>query len=137
MNIEIRYYSKTGHMKKMAEAVSAVVGVPAKSVEEPIDNETDVLLLGAAVYAAGIDGKMKGFISQLDPAKVKNVICFSSSAILESSYAQVKKLLEAQGIAVDSREFHCRGQFTMLHRGHPDDTDIENLKVFVKGLNLE
>ncbi len=137
MNIEIRYYSKTGHMKKMAEAVSSVVGVEAKSVEEPINNEIDVLLLGSAVYAAGIDGKMKNFISQLDPAKVKNVICFSSSAILESSYGQVKKLLEARGIQVDSREFHCRGQFTMLHRGHPDAADIENLKTFVKGLNLE
>ncbi len=137
MNIEIRYYSKTGHMKKMAGAVSSVLGVEAKSVEEPVVDETDVLLLGSAVYAAGIDGKIKDFINQLDPAKVKNVICFSSSAILESSYAQVKKLLEARGVKVDSREFHCRGQFALLHRGHPDAADIENLKGFVKGLNLK
>jgi len=56
---------------------------------------------------------------------------------LESSYAQVKKLLEAKGIKVDSREFHCRGQLAMLHRGHPDTTDINNLKVFVRGLGLK
>ena len=80
---------------------------------------------------------MKDFIAQLDPAKVKNVICFSSSAILESSYAQVRKLLEERGIAVDSREFHCRGQLTLLHRGHLDASDIENLKTFVKALNLK
>ena len=136
MNIEIRYHSKTGHMQKMAEAVSSVLGVEAKTLDKPLSNDVDVLLLGSAVYAAGIDGKVKDFIASLDPAQVKNVICYSSCAILESSYAQVKKLLEARGIHVDTREFHCRGQFTMLHRGHPNDTDIANLKAFVQELHL-
>ena len=127
MNIEIRYHSKTGHMQKMAEAVSSVLGVEAKTLDKPLSNDVDVLLLGSAVYAAGIDGKVKDFIASLEPA---------SCAILESSYAQVKKLLEARGIHVDTREFHCRGQFTMLHRGHPNDTDIANLKAFVQELHL-
>ncbi len=137
MNIAIRYFSRTGHMKQMAEAAASVLDLEAHTIEHPIDAPVDVLLLGTAVYAAGIDGKVKDFIAQLDPAKVKNVICFSSSAILESSYAQVRKLLEERGIAVDSHEFHCRGQLTLLHRGHPDASDIENLKTFVKALNLK
>ncbi len=136
MSIAIRYFSRTGHMKQMAEAAASVLGLEAQTIEQPLDTPVDVLLLGTAVYAAGVDGKVKDFIAQLDPAKVGKVICFSSSAILESSYAQVKKLLEERGIAVDSREFHCRGQLTLLHRGHPDSADIENLKTFVKSLNL-
>lgn len=136
MSIAIRYFSRTGHMKQMAEAAASVLGLEAQTIEQPLDATVDVLLFGTAVYAAGIDGKVKDFIAQLDPAKVGKVICFSSSAILESSYAQVKKLLEERGIAVDSREFHCRGQLTLLHRGHPDSADIENLKTFVKSLNL-
>lgn len=136
MSIAIRYFSRTGHMKQMAEAAASVLGLEAKTIEQPLDAPVDVLLLGTAVYAAGVDGKVKDFIAQLDPAKVGKVICFSSSAILESSYAQVKKLLEERGIAADSREFHCRSQLTLLHRGHPDSADIENLKTFVKSLNL-
>lgn len=136
MSIAIRYFSRTGHMKQMAEAAASVLGLEAQTIEQPLDAPVDVLLLGTAVYAAGVDGKVKDFIAQLDPAKVGKVICFSSSAILESSYAQVKKLLEERGIAVDSREFHCRGQLTLLHRGHPDSADIENLKTFVMSLNL-
>ena len=136
MSIAIRYFSRTGHMKQMAEAAASVLGLEAQTIEQPLDAPVDVLLFGTAVYAAGIDGKVKDFIAQLDPAKVGKVICFSSSAILESYYAQVKKLLEERGIAVDSREFHCRGQLTLLHRGHPDSADIENLKTFVKSLNL-
>jgi len=136
MSIAIRYFSRTGHMKQMAEAAASVLGLEAQTIEQTLDAPVDVLLLGTAVYAAGVDGKVKDFIAQLDPAKVGKVICFSSSAILESSYAQVKKLLEERGIAVDSREFHCRGQLTLLHRGHPDSADIENLKTFVMSLNL-
>ena len=136
MSIAIRYFSRTGHMKQMAEAAASVLGLEAQTIEQPLDAPVDVLLFGTAVYAAGVDGKVKDFIAQLDPAKVGKVICFSSSAILESSYAQVKKLLEERGIAVDSREFHCRGQLTLLHRGHPDSADIENLKTFVKSLHL-
>ena len=50
-------------MQKMAEAVSSVLGVEAKTLDKPLSNDVDVLLLGSAVYAAGIDGKVKDFIA--------------------------------------------------------------------------
>lgn len=131
MKIAIRYFSKTGHMQKMASVVSDVTGVEAETMDIPVIEETDILFLGSAVYMTGIDDKVKEFISTLD-SKVKKVICFSSAAILPSSYAQVKALLEKQHIAVDEKEFHCRGQFTLLHRGRPNQSDLENLREFVK-----
>lgn len=131
MKIAIRYFSKTGHMEKMASVVSDVTGVKAETMDIPVTEETDILFLGSAVYMTGIDDNVKEFISTLD-SKVKKVICFSSAAILPSSYAQVKALLEKQHIAVDEKEFHCRGQFTLLHRGRPNQSDLENLREFVK-----
>lgn len=131
MKIAIRYFSKTGHMEKMASVVSDVTGIKAETMDIPITEETDILFLGSAVYMTGIDDKVKEFISTLD-SKVKKVICFSSAAILPSSYAQVKALLEKQHVTVDENEFHCRGQFTLLHRGRPNRSDLENLKVFVE-----
>lgn len=131
MKIAIRYFSKTGHMQKMASVVSDVTGVKAETMDIPVTEEIDILFLGSAVYMTGIDDKVKEFISTLD-SKVKKVICFSSAAILPSSYTQVKALLEKQHIAVDEKEFHCRGQFTLLHRGRPNQSDLENLRVFVK-----
>ena len=137
MSIAIRYYSKTGHMKKMADVVSAVTGVEALDVSHPITTPVDTLFLGSAVYYAGIDDHMKDFIRSLDGSKVKNVICFSSAAVLPSSYAQVRRLLDAHGIRVDQREFHCRGSFSLLHRGHPNNDDLLSLKEFVETLHLE
>lgn len=124
-------------MKRMADVVSAVTGVEAKDVSHPITAPVDTLLLGSAVYYAGIDDCMKEFIRSLDGTKVKDVICFSSAAVLPSSYSQVRRLLEGQGIKVDEREFHCRGAFSLLHRGHPNDEDLMNLKEFVENLHLK
>ncbi|MCD8261196.1 MAG: hypothetical protein LUD15_06675 [Bacteroides sp.] len=88
--------------------------------------------MGSAVYMAGIDDKVKAYIASIDSSKVKKVVCFSSTAILPSSYAQVRGLLEKQNITVDKREFHCRGQFKVLHRGRPNQSDLELLRKFVE-----
>lgn len=130
MEIAIRYFSRTGHMEKMAAVVSAATGVKAETMDVPITEDTDILFLGSAVYMTGIDDKVKEFINTLD-SKTKSVICFSSAAILPSSFAQVKALLNRRNIPVDEREFHCRGQFTLLHRGRPNQTDLDELKWFV------
>ncbi|MCD8102196.1 MAG: hypothetical protein LUE26_06455 [Alistipes sp.] len=132
MKIAIRYFSRTGHMEKMAAVVSEVTGVKAETIDVPVTEDTDILFFGTAVYMAGIDDKVKSYIASLDSHKVKNVVCFSSSAILTSSYPQVRKLLEKRNITVDDREFHCRGQFKVLHRGRPNQDDLDALKKFVK-----
>ncbi|MDR1557187.1 MAG: hypothetical protein LBS88_09195 [Tannerellaceae bacterium] len=130
MKIAIRYYSKTGHTMKMADVVSEVTGAKAETIDVPITENVDMLFLGSAIYVAGIDSKVKDFIASLD-GKVKNVLCFSSAAVLGGSYPQVKKLLEKQNIPVDKREFHCRGQFKALHKGRPNEKDLNDLREFV------
>lgn len=136
MSIAIRYYSKTGHMKRMAQAIGEVTGSEAKSIEAPVTEEVDTLFIGAGVYAAVVDWRMKKFIKTLSPDKVKNVVCFCSAAILESNYKDMRRLLERQGLKVDDREFHCKGSFALLHRGHPNDADLQDLKQFVRDLHV-
>jgi flavodoxin len=131
MKYAIRYYSKTGHTQKMAMSIAEEIGVRAETVDVPIEEDVDILFLGSAVYAAGISSDIKKFIAGLD-SKVKKVVNFSSAAILPSSYSQVKTLLKAKNIPLDEREFHCRGQFSALHRGRPNEKDLNNLKEFVK-----
>ncbi|MCD7972266.1 MAG: hypothetical protein LUG18_06315 [Candidatus Azobacteroides sp.] len=132
MKIAIRYFSKTGHMKKMAAVVSEVTGVKAETIDVSITEDTDILFFGSAVYMAGIDDKVKAYIASMDCSKVKNVMCFSSAAILSSSYGQVRGLLEKKQITVDKREFHCRGQFKILHKGRPNKSDLELLRKFTE-----
>lgn len=131
MIVEVRYFTKTGNTKKLAEAIADEVGVEAKTFEDPVVGEVDVLFLGSSVYAAGVDGAVKQFIATLD-GKVKKVASFSTAALLPSTYAQVRKLLEAQGVKVAEEEFHCRGSFTFMHKGKPDSEDLKNVRAFAK-----
>ncbi|MBQ7928062.1 MAG: flavodoxin [Methanobrevibacter sp.] len=131
MKIAIRYYTKTGNTKKLAEAIASAVNVKAKTVDEPLTEDVDILFLGSAVYAAGIDQKIKDFIKSIN-VDVGEVVNFSSAALIESTYKQVKKEVEAKGLKISEDEFHCRGAFKFVHRGKPDDNDLKNVQEFAK-----
>ena len=131
MKIAIRYYTKTGNTKKLAEAISSVVNVEAKTIDEKLSEDVDILFLGSSVYAAGVDKRVKEFIKNID-VNVGCVVNFSSAAIIESTYSQVKKEVEAKGIKMSEDEFHCRGAFKFVHRGRPNDDDLKDIKEFAK-----
>lgn len=62
------------------------------------------------------------------------VVNFSSAALIESTYSQVKKEVEAKGIKMSENEFHCRGAFKFVHRGRPNEEDLKNAQEFAKGI---
>lgn len=134
MNIEIRYLSKSGNTKKVADAIAAELGITAKPITQNIPANTDLLFLGGAVYAAGIDKQLKQFIQSLS-GNTKEVAVFSTAAILPSAYPQMKRLLEAEGIKVAKDEFHCRGEFMKLHGSRPNADDLTKAKQFAKKLS--
>ena len=131
MKIAIRYYTKTGNTKKLAEAIGSAINVEPKTVDEPLTEDVDILFLGSAVYAAGISGQIKDFIKNIN-VNVDQVVNFSSAALIESTYKQVKGEVEAKGLKMSEDEFHCRGAFKLVHRGHPDDNDLKNAQEFAK-----
>ena len=128
----IRYYSKFGHTRKLAEVVAEETGTDPLTIETPITERVDVLYLGSAVYASVVDWRVKRFIKTLTPDMVKRVICFSSAAIIDSNYPKVRSMLEAQGITVDDRQFTCRGSMGPIQAGHPNAEDLENLRTFIQ-----
>lgn len=108
MKIEVRYYTRSGNTKKLAEAIAKAVGAEAKTVEEPLREDVDILFLGSSVYAYGVDDSIKKFISNIDVA-VGKVVNFSTAALIKSTYRQVGKLLAEKGIVQAEEEFYCKG----------------------------
>ena len=131
MKIAIRYYTKSGNTKKLADAIAEVAGVPAKGVDQPLTEDVDILFLCNSVYWAGVDGKVKKFL-KTPGHKIGKLVNVSSAAMIESTYKQIKTLASEAGIPLDAREFHCRGSFAALHKGKPDQNDLENVKKFAK-----
>lgn len=131
MKIAVRYFTRTGNTKKLAYAVAKAAGVEALPISEPIGDDVDALFLASSVYAAGVAGDVKKFIKSID-VQVGEVVNISSAAIIESTYAQIKGLVENQGMKMSDKEYHCRGAFTMLHRGRPNQDDIQGVTDFTK-----
>lgn len=131
MNIAIRYYTQTGNTRKLANAISEEIGVSAKDLTVPLDEKVDILFFCNSVYWASMNKEVKKYI-QDNKDKIGCLVNVSSAAIIESTYAQVKKEAEACGVTVSDKEFHCRGKFTAFHPGKPDASDLEAVKKFAK-----
>lgn len=127
MNIAVRYYSRSGNTKLLAEAIAKGVGAEAISVDEgngEITNPVDVLFIGGALYAYGLDKHLKEYLNSLDSNKVKKAVVFSTSWLSKHSIDLIKKSLEQKGINVE--EEYCYAKST------PSDTDLSAAEEFSK-----
>ena len=133
MNIAVRYYSRGGNTKKIAEVIAKTVGVEAKTVSEPLTGDVDVLFLGSAPYAFDVDDEVKKFISGIN-VSVGKVVNFSTSAVVASTRKYVEKLLAEKNIPVAKEEFSCRGAFAVLYKGRPNESDEKAAADFARGI---
>lgn len=118
MNIAVRYCSKSGNTKAAAEAIADELGVKALSVDDPaavIDEQTDLLIVGGALYAYGIDERLKVFLSSLSKETVAKAAVFSTSWLSKHALALMKKALASKGIPVAEETFWAKGKEISSH----------------------
>ena len=132
MKVAVRYYTKTGNTKRLAEAVANAVGVEALPISTPVTETVDILFLGNSYYAFSIDPEVRDFVRGLDKNKVGKIVNFGSAAMLNSTYKKVKAEADKAGISMDDREFHCKGEFKGIHKGKPDETDMKAAAEFAR-----
>ncbi len=137
MTYAIRYYTKTGNTKRLAEAVAQALGVEALPISEPIQEKTDVLFLGNSYYAFTIDPEVRDFVRSLDKEKVGTIVNFGSAAMLNSTYKKVKVEADKVGIPMMEKEFHCKGEFKGIHKGKPDEDDMKAAAEFARNIKAE
>ena len=134
MNVAIRYYTKKGNTKKLADAISSVVGVDASSIQSPIKEKCDILFLCNSIYKFGIDPEVKNFLENLDSSKVTKVVNISTSASGNSTHNQVKEILKFKGIALHEPSFSCKGSFLFVNKNRPNQQDIKKCQSFVESI---
>ena len=126
MNVAIRYYSKTGHTKDIAEALAEGAGEMAISItDEPTLNEkVDILFLGGAPYANIMAPELREYASKLTPETVGKVVLFSTSNWSRRTMLALRKMLKNQGISVEQETFYSHFLAVKSH--------IEPAKEFAK-----
>ena len=131
MKAAIRYYSKGGNTEKVALAISKATGLPAETIDVPLLEDVDILFLGGSVYGFDVDVQVKQFISNID-VKVGKVVNFSTACLVKSTYKQVGKLLAEKNIPLAKEEYYCRGSFGPMHKGRPNQQDLQAAEAFAR-----
>lgn len=132
MTYAVRYYTKTGNTKKLADALAGELGVEARPISDPIVERVDLLFLGNSYYAFNIDPEVRDFVASLDKDKVGKIVNFGSAAMMNSTIKKVRAEADKVGIPVDSKEFHCKGEFKGLHKGRPNEADLKAIADFAR-----
>ena len=115
MNIAVRYYSRSGNTKLLADAIAKGLNVNAISVDDKdskIEENTDVLFIGGALYAYGLDKNLKEYLSNIDGSKVNRAVVFSTSWLSKHSVDLIKKALRDKGISTDEEYIYAKSKPT-------------------------
>lgn len=133
MKTAVRFHTRSGNTKKLAEAAAEAAGVKAEDVFVPLEEKVDLLFLGSSVYGGKPDKAVIGFISA-NSDKIGKIAVFGSSALKRSSKDKIKEEAEKYDITVCDEEFGCLGSFMFLHKNRPNAQDEAELRSFVKKL---
>ena len=133
MKIAVRYYTRSGNTKKLAEAIAEAISVESCDITVPLTEKVDILFLGSSYYAFDADDAVKSFIAD-NKDNIGKIVCFGTSAMMKSMKKPITKVAGKLGVSVADEEFHCRGQFGKIHKGRPNEKDIEEAKKFATNI---
>jgi len=113
MSIAVRYYSRSGNTKLLAEAIADSVGTVPLSTDAAgaeITEKVDTLFIGGALYAYGIDSNLQKYLDGIDGKNVGRAVVFSTSWLSKHAIVLIKKALEAKGIKVEEQFIYAKGK---------------------------
>lgn len=109
--VAVRYYSRSGKTRQVAEAIAGALGTQAVSVDAPaarLAEPVDVLFVGGALYAYGLDRHLADWLDALDGAKVGRAVLFSTSWLSKHALDLMRERLVAKGVAVAPQVLYLR-----------------------------
>jgi len=99
MTVAVRYQSRGGNTKAVAEAIAKAAGVTAEPIDVPIPESVDLLFIGGGVYAWDIDKALKAYLEGLSPETVKSVAAFTTAGGMNKT-GTIADIAKARGIRV-------------------------------------
>jgi len=135
--IAVRYQSRGGNTKAVAEAIAKEIGVEAHPIEVPIAEPVDLLFVGGGVYMWDIDKSLKAYLQTLSPETAKTVAAFSTAGTM-SGTGKIADIVRVRGITVCEKTLPIK----VLLRNHASlggkgyitlsEKHLQSIKGFVK-----
>lgn len=83
------------------------------------------------VYNIGVAGEVLKYIKDIDVI-IGEVVNISSAALVESTFPKIKAAVVKRGIKMSDKEYNSRGQLAFLHRGRPNNDDLQGATNFAR-----
>jgi len=97
MNIAVRYQSRGGNTKTVAEAVAKAAAARAESIDVPLSGPVDLLFIGGGVYGFDMDKSLKEFLKGVTPDTAKSIAVFSTGGSM-SITKKIAAALKENGV---------------------------------------
>jgi flavodoxin I len=133
MNVQVIYFSRKGSTKKIADAISAEVGVDAVNVKSAILNKNEFVFLGSGCYGGKPGKNMINFILENDFSEMKIALFGTSGGGYGKETDVMETMLKEKGVLVKDK-FYCKGKFFLFNKNKTNEQDITAAKQFAHKL---
>ena len=99
MKAAVRYFTRSGNTKKLADAVGAATGAEVLDVSVDLSEKTELLFLGSSVYAGKFDASVGDFLDR-NSDRIGTIVCFGSSASGKSTWKKIGNWAAENGVSV-------------------------------------
>ena len=134
LRIAVRYQSRSGNTRKVAEAIARKSGVVAKPLDPTEKLEgVELLFVGGGVYGGKPHKTLTDALSALTANQASGVAFFytAMSPMLQTE-GKLREAVKDPAIAISDGVFHCAGKFIICKRNHPDAADLSKAEAFAK-----
>ena len=98
MNIAVRYQSRGGNTRAVAEVIARTLGVEAAPISTPLPEKTDLLFIGGGVYKWDADPGLKTYLQALNAKQVGKIAAFSTTGGMTVAIKRISAAAKANGI---------------------------------------
>lgn len=128
----IIFATKTGHSRKIAEAMGRALNLPVNNIKDHPDlHDVEILFIVGGIYGGESLPQLLTFIKEIEGENVAAAALVTSCASNKQRQEEVRRILEEKKIKV-VREFVCPGSFLFLRFRRPNQTDIKAAITFAQ-----
>ena len=138
MKFSVKYQSRGGNTRAVAEVIADTLGVKAESVDTPLTENVDILFIGGALYAWRIDKKLRKYLDKIESEKIGKIAVFGTSGGQENVIKKITDYAAKKGLKADERSLYLPMGFqgnALFGRkgGNLNNDQINKIKDFANG----
>ncbi len=114
MVIEVRYQSRGGNTRAVAEIIAKTAGVKAETIDTPLNGPTDILFLGGGVYMWDADKTLLEYLNHLDGDRIGMIVPFSTAGTMAVTIKRIREYAGKAGIKVSEKDLCLK----IMMQGH-------------------